>query len=622
MGESTTIGGVARTAAQRLADLVNGVELAPDADLDAVAQRLRTTREQIAPLVGKLRDDDARASVHESRAALAWLERTKQPAPTLDAFRRHAAASASARARLREALEAHPHIGAQGTDAAYRDVIAFVERYPKVSLDGAVDAYLLVLAAVPVEQASGSAVSRAWGATTRMLSQGPGNRALDGLRVAHEAAEVGNRDIRLAAQIYAAAIAYGSASEAEAAVQRGLGRLLRAYPSVPVDTLTDAWIGLIAAHRSVPRAEAALEKLEAVAPDKSSPDITAWMRAYAIIQSAEGRDDDNVAVLQALTNAPPELRRNPEALATAYAQVLASEHNTTAAALHAMTVLLRWTPADVGIGAVARVHMALRGVVGHTEALARTLYLLEKAGTPVRVAVLERLAAAEVQKARASRSALEQLGTAVLELPQRAIGWMENRGRRSPTDNPDSDAASAPSESPDARPSATDGGSSPMQGRLPNLTGPATTSEGLALYAPGSVYRPRSDAAIDLFERAAVLAGVPRAWARSEGLHNILERESRGGVVGIPNYTYGVGLSVDAWRSIHADLRDGRIRARSSATGLGQLLLRNVDVYYPNGRDGLGVPLQEAAGMLAYIKDRYGNPDNAWRLYGKRHEGY
>ncbi len=626
-GGSPNVQGLGQRAAQRLADFVNGAEAAPRDDLRNMAEGLRATIEQVTPLIGRLRDDDERASAPESRAALAWLERGKKPPPTLDAFRRHVEASVAARVRLREALAAHPSVGARGVDAAYRNVIAFVERYPQVSLDAAVDAYVTVLAATPTEPTGGDRVTRAWVATTRLLKDGAASRALEGLRVAHEVAVVRDRDVRLAAQVYASVIAYGDADDAEAAVQRVFGSLARTYPSVPEAELTKAWIGLVAAHRSVPRAEAAMEKLDGIAPDGSEPNITAWMRAYAAVQSVEGRDDDNIAVLAVMKSAPPHLRRDPEALASAYQHVLAAEHNTTAAALHAMSVLSRWAPTDPGIVALARVHGELRRVVGHTEALARTLYLLERAGSPVRLTVLNTLVAAEVRDARLNRTAHEQLGTAVLELPQRAIGWLESRGKPKPDDEPlkpergarvPDGAASA--VRPSSRGSA--GPSSPMRGALPQLSGPATTPEGLALYAPGSVYAPRTDACIDLFERAAVLAGVPKTWARSVGLHEILQKESRGGVVGIPNYTYGTQLPLDVWRDIHADLRKGIIRAKSSATGLGQLLLRNVDVYYPNGREGIGVPLQEAAGMLAYIKDRYGNPDNAWKLYGTRHEGY
>ena len=115
-------------------------------------------------------------------------------------------------------------------------------------------------------------------------------------------------------------------------------------------------------------------------------------------------------------------------------------------------------------------------------------------------------------------------------------------------------------------------------------------------------------------------------------MHQILARES-GGKVGIPNYTIRTrdGKKArdhpDSWPMIHAELRTGRLepgssRARSSATGLGQLLLTNVERYYPSGRAGMGNCHEEAAGMLAYIEDRYGNPDKAWAQYGKKHEGY
>ncbi len=136
------------------------------------------------------------------------------------------------------------------------------------------------------------------------------------------------------------------------------------------------------------------------------------------------------------------------------------------------------------------------------------------------------------------------------------------------------------------------------------------------------VYPPNSEEATALFTEAAQMIGVPESWASSAGLHNILQRES-GGVVGRPNYTYGHRANDRSqWDDIHAELRDGKKTARSSATGLGQLLLANVDKYYPSGREGIGDPLEEAAGMLAYIKDRYGNPDNAWSQYGVHHEGY
>jgi hypothetical protein len=144
---------------------------------------------------------------------------------------------------------------------------------------------------------------------------------------------------------------------------------------------------------------------------------------------------------------------------------------------------------------------------------------------------------------------------------------------------------------------------------------PATTTPGgLSIRA---TYAPFASDTIKLFEEAATLAGVPRSWASSTGLHRILQRESHG-EVGKPNYTYGSR----APREVHAELRAGIISARSSATGLGQLLLSNVELYYPSGRAGIGDPLEEAVGMLRYIEARYGSPSQAWASYGRLHEGY
>ncbi len=146
-------------------------------------------------------------------------------------------------------------------------------------------------------------------------------------------------------------------------------------------------------------------------------------------------------------------------------------------------------------------------------------------------------------------------------------------------------------------------------------------------------YRAGTPEMIALFEAAADEAGVPKSWARSDALYEIYRRESANGTVGIPNYTIRTkdGRMAknhpETWDDIHQSLKDGSLkpgssRAKSSATGLGQLLLSNVERYYPDGRDGIGDPLNEAAGMLAYIEDRYGSPERAWALYGVNHEGY
>ncbi len=129
-------------------------------------------------------------------------------------------------------------------------------------------------------------------------------------------------------------------------------------------------------------------------------------------------------------------------------------------------------------------------------------------------------------------------------------------------------------------------------------------------------YEPFSRRAMRLFREAAVIAGVPQEWASSQSLHSILQKESDGWT-GYPNYTYGSRAADPSyWGQIHEELRAGEKTAESSATGLGQLLLRNVDKYYPSGRNGIGDPKEEAVGMLRYIKDRYKSPEEAWSMYG------
>jgi peptidoglycan hydrolase-like protein with peptidoglycan-binding domain len=163
-------------------------------------------------------------------------------------------------------------------------------------------------------------------------------------------------------------------------------------------------------------------------------------------------------------------------------------------------------------------------------------------------------------------------------------------------------------------------------GTLANRGG-AVAGHSVARSGPSNVpnlqsYPPNSEAAYALFSEAADRAGVPRSWATSNGLHQILRKESNGRV-GVLNYTYGArARDPSSWPGVWNELKAGRVTARSSASGLGQLLLSNVERYYPSGRAGIGDPVEEAVGMLKYIKDRYGNPDNAWRRYGTRHEGY
>jgi hypothetical protein len=146
---------------------------------------------------------------------------------------------------------------------------------------------------------------------------------------------------------------------------------------------------------------------------------------------------------------------------------------------------------------------------------------------------------------------------------------------------------------------------------------------------PWGQYKPYSSNQTALFEEAARRSGLPVSWGSSDSLAEIIQRESKGWV-GIPNYTYGhpfKDVGVSNWPRIWSELHHGEFTAqgayskimgksiRSSATGLGQLLASNADVYYPSARFGIGVPIEEAIGMLRYIKRRYGSPDRALNCY-------
>jgi len=39
--------------------------------------------------------------------------------------------------------------------------------------------------------------------------------------------------------------------------------------------------------------------------------------------------------------------------------------------------------------------------------------------------------------------------------------------------------------------------------------------------------------------------------------------------------------------------------------------------YLPHGRNSIGIPLEEAIGMLQYIRSNYGNPTVAHTMYGQ-----
>ena len=145
-------------------------------------------------------------------------------------------------------------------------------------------------------------------------------------------------------------------------------------------------------------------------------------------------------------------------------------------------------------------------------------------------------------------------------------------------------------------------------------------------------YEPNSMELTALLADAAMIAGVPMTWAADPDIHYIIEHESAGWV-GRPNYTYGqenagrrFGSDIsspssrDRWPEVWAELREGVKGAKSTATGLGQFILDNVRRYYPSGVDGIGVPLDEAVGIMSYIAERYGSPQSAAQF--KRDKGW
>jgi hypothetical protein len=132
----------------------------------------------------------------------------------------------------------------------------------------------------------------------------------------------------------------------------------------------------------------------------------------------------------------------------------------------------------------------------------------------------------------------------------------------------------------------------------------------------GKRYKPGSPEQVQLFESAAAEVGLPQSWASESAFQTLLKKES-GGMVGIPNYTYGSNIRKhpEKWPMIWEQLRAGIKTTKSSATGLGQMTLPNVDKHYPEQRHGIGDPRNEAIGMLRYIKKRYGSPEAALEFH-------
>ncbi|MBB1564939.1 hypothetical protein HG430_002770 [Candidatus Gracilibacteria bacterium] len=127
-------------------------------------------------------------------------------------------------------------------------------------------------------------------------------------------------------------------------------------------------------------------------------------------------------------------------------------------------------------------------------------------------------------------------------------------------------------------------------------------------------FPPYSELAIKLLTIAARVAGLPESWAKNKNLHFILDKESKGEVLVLNHTLKSKNISKEEFKE--KALSGESIGAKSTASGLGQLQLANVDAYYPNGREGLGDPIEEAVGLLKYVKDRYSTPEKAasfWR---------
>lgn len=128
---------------------------------------------------------------------------------------------------------------------------------------------------------------------------------------------------------------------------------------------------------------------------------------------------------------------------------------------------------------------------------------------------------------------------------------------------------------------------------------------------------PGSKEAVMLFKIATKTAWLPEQWATSESLHYILKRESNWRVW-VLNYTIKwMDLNTFKAKALSSNTKNP-IWTRSTASGLWQLLLSNIDIYYPSWRNWIWDPIEEAIWFMNYIKDRYWNPDVAGGIYGKK----
>lgn len=135
----------------------------------------------------------------------------------------------------------------------------------------------------------------------------------------------------------------------------------------------------------------------------------------------------------------------------------------------------------------------------------------------------------------------------------------------------------------------------------------------------GTQYVPGSAKAKELFMYAANVAELPVEWAESRAFHELLKKESAWRVW-VMNYEFKKSAAWEIWNFKDYVVNNNwsssweisrKLWTVSNATWLWQMLISNVDIYYPEWRNGIWKPLNEAVWMLRYVKDRYWTPENA-----------
>jgi hypothetical protein len=128
-----------------------------------------------------------------------------------------------------------------------------------------------------------------------------------------------------------------------------------------------------------------------------------------------------------------------------------------------------------------------------------------------------------------------------------------------------------------------------------------------------------------LFRCALQIAWLPEEWATSKEFAQLIWRESvastgkgneRGLKVWVLNHTIKWETTESFKRkAVESSKKQNPIGSKSTASWLWQLLLYNVDIYYPDWREGIWDPLNEAVWMVRYIAAAYNNPKNALKFH-------